>query len=122
MYNLWFGAFIRLFRSRGKVVLENLALRQQLAVLKSEEWSGPLFNMADEVVGITTLYLEGGENLNFAIPVNDAKRLLSAGSKVRDFPVETSDPLANLGTPATPNAAPPNGEGKTPLKFIPALM
>ena len=79
---------------------------------------GPLFNMAGEVVGITTLYLEGGENLNFAIPVNDAKRLLSAGSKVRDFPVETSDPLANLGTPATPNAAPPNGEGKTPLKFI----
>ena len=67
---------------------------------------GPLFNMAGEVVGITTLYLKGGENLNFAIPVNDAKLLLSAGSKVQDFPVETSDPLANLGTPATPNAAP----------------
>jgi hypothetical protein len=67
---------------------------------------GPLFNMAGEVVGITTLYLKGGENLNFAIPVNDAKLLLSAGSKVRDFPVETSDPLADLGTPATPNAAP----------------
>jgi S1-C subfamily serine protease len=79
---------------------------------------GPLFNMAGEVVGITTLYIEGGENLNFAIPINDAKRLLSANSKVQDFPVETSDPLANLGTPATPNAAPPNREGKTPLKFI----
>jgi hypothetical protein len=50
---------------------------------------GPLFNMAGEVVGITTLYLKGGENLNFAIPVNDAKLLLSAGSKVQDFPVET---------------------------------
>lgn len=67
---------------------------------------GPLFNMSGEVVGITTLYLKGGENLNFAIPVNDAKRLLSAGSKVQDFPVETSDTLANPGTPATPNAAP----------------
>ena len=33
---------------------------------------GPLFNMAGEVVGITSMYLEGGENLNFAIPVNDA--------------------------------------------------
>jgi S1-C subfamily serine protease len=42
---------------------------------------GPLFNMAGEVVGITTLYLKGGENLNFAIPVNDAKLLLSADSK-----------------------------------------
>ena len=38
---------------------------------------GPLFNMAGEVVGITSMYFEGGENLNFAIPVNDAKRLLS---------------------------------------------
>src|ERR1019366_2484132 len=67
---------------------------------------GPLFNMTGEVVGITTLYFKGGENLNFAIPINDAKLLLSADSKVQDFPVETSDPLANLGTPATPNTAP----------------
>src|ERR1700724_1109125 len=31
---LWTGAVIRLFRSRGNLVLENLVLRQQLAVLK----------------------------------------------------------------------------------------
>jgi len=31
---LWIGALIRLFRSRGNLVLENLLLRQQLAVLK----------------------------------------------------------------------------------------
>src|SRR5260221_13508693 len=31
---LWIGALIRLFRSRGTLVLENLVLRQQLAVLK----------------------------------------------------------------------------------------
>src|SRR5882762_3437972 len=31
---LWLGALIRLFRSRGNLVLENLTLRQQLAVLK----------------------------------------------------------------------------------------
>jgi len=50
---------------------------------------GPLFNMAGEVVGITTLYLKGGENLNFAIPINDVKRLALASSKVQDFPNET---------------------------------
>ena len=51
---------------------------------------GPLFNMAGEVVGITTLYLEGGENLNFAIPINDAKRLLLAkSSKIQALPNET---------------------------------
>jgi hypothetical protein len=31
---LWIGALIRLFRSQGNLVLENLVLRQQLAVLK----------------------------------------------------------------------------------------
>jgi Trypsin-like peptidase domain len=39
---------------------------------------GPLFNMAGEVIGITALKFKGGENLNFAIPINDAKRLLFA--------------------------------------------
>jgi len=41
---------------------------------------GPLFNMAGEVIGITTLYARGGEKLNFAIPVNDAKHSLLARS------------------------------------------
>jgi hypothetical protein len=46
--------------------------------------------MAGEVVGITTLYLKGGENLNFAIPINDAKRLLlSNSSKIQALPNET---------------------------------
>ncbi len=34
LLSLWFGALVRLFRHRGSVVLENLVLRQQLAVLK----------------------------------------------------------------------------------------
>jgi hypothetical protein len=37
---------------------------------------GPLFNMAGEVVGITTSHIRGGENLNFAIPINDVKPML----------------------------------------------
>jgi len=48
---------------------------------------GPLFNMEGQVVGITTLYLKGGENLNFAIPINDAKDLLlTHPAKPSDFP------------------------------------
>ena len=49
---------------------------------------GPLFNMAGEVVGITTMYLKGGENLNFAIPINDAKLLLRGHSTIQKFPDE----------------------------------
>jgi len=50
---------------------------------------GPLFNMSGEVVGITTSHLVGGQNLNFAIPINDEKLLLGAKFvQVRAFPEE----------------------------------
>jgi len=38
---------------------------------------GPLFNMFGQVVGITSAALVGGENLNFAVPINDVKKLLA---------------------------------------------
>jgi putative transposase len=34
LFSLWFGTLFRLFRPRGSLVLENVVLRQQLAVLK----------------------------------------------------------------------------------------
>jgi hypothetical protein len=67
---------------------------------------GPLVNMAGEVVGITTLYIEGGENLNFAIPINDAKRLLLLDSKVHDFPNEIEPHLTDRDTPSSPGDNP----------------
>ncbi len=66
---------------------------------------GPLFNMAGEVIGITTLYLKGGENLNFAIPINDVKRLLST----------QSTKLQNLPNEAEPKEAPPKESPALPL-------
>jgi len=56
---------------------------------------GPLFNMMGEVVGITTRGYEGAGNLNFAIPANDAKRLL----------LNKSATLSSL--PNEPDEAPP---------------
>ena len=44
---------------------------------------GPLFNMGGEVVGITTSHIRGGENLNFAIPIDDVKPMIRDISKVR---------------------------------------
>jgi hypothetical protein len=67
---------------------------------------GPLFNMAGEVVGITSLYLEGGENLNFAIPINDAKRLLSAKStSLRALPNEPESVTAAARAEDRPSSA-----------------
>jgi S1-C subfamily serine protease len=54
---------------------------------------GPLLNMAGEVVGITTMYLEGGENLNFAIPIDDAKRLLLDKSTTIQAMPNESEPI-----------------------------
>jgi transposase InsO family protein len=47
MFLLWFGAFARLFRSRRDLVVENLVLRQQLAVLKRRQ-PGPNRNGFDK--------------------------------------------------------------------------
>ena len=58
---------------------------------------GPLFNMAGEVVGITTSRLNGGENLNFAIPIDDVKSLLATStSTLRKLPNEpiSDEPLS----------------------------
>lgn len=51
-------------------------LLQITAPISHGSSGGPLFNMSGEVVGINALFLEGGESLNFAIPINDAKKLL----------------------------------------------
>jgi S1-C subfamily serine protease len=67
---------------------------------------GPLFNMTGEVVGITTLYLKGGENLNFAIPINDAKRLLlSKPAKIQDFPNQPEQVEAQTHDVGVPHSA-----------------
>jgi len=50
---------------------------------------GPLFDMAGQVVGITTLDIKGGESLNFAIPINDVKPMLQTRfSKLSNLPNE----------------------------------
>jgi hypothetical protein len=79
---------------------------------------GPPFNMAGAVVGITTLYIEGGENLNFAIPINDTKELvmlsLSTDSKVHDFPNENKSVQTQ-----TPDAATASVQPQTPDTTLP---
>ena len=54
---------------------------------------GPLFNMAGEVIGVTAGILEGGENLNFAVPINEARPLLlTESSKLQNLPNESDAP------------------------------
>ncbi|MGC2171115.1 MAG: trypsin-like peptidase domain-containing protein [Candidatus Sulfotelmatobacter sp.] len=64
---------------------------------------GPLFNLAGEVVGITTAALVGGENLNFAIPINDVKPMLvSRASQVHSLPDEAEPVTTEPTTGGSP--------------------
>jgi hypothetical protein len=85
---------------------------QTTAPISPGSSGGPLFNMQGEVVGINTLYLEGGENLNFAIPINDAKILLENQSAVLENLPNQIEPAAPSAAPAATPAAPP--EPNTP--------
>ena len=79
---------------------------------------GPLFNMAGEVVGITTLYLKGGENLNFAIPINDAKGLLlTKSSKIQALPNETEPVKAQTHDGNAPSSVAAPSVGSTAVGY-----
>src|SRR5271157_223843 len=83
---------------------------------------GPLFNMAGEVVGITSSALIGGENLNFAVPINDAKaRLVGSLSNVRPFPDEPEEvdntPSPTSGEPKLAYGQHVDREGKSHYAF-----
>ncbi|HEY9062335.1 MAG TPA: DUF5050 domain-containing protein [Pseudobacteroides sp.] len=48
---------------------------QTTASISPGSSGGPLFNMRGEVVGMTTFMLVGTQNINFAVPVDDVKKL-----------------------------------------------
>ena len=67
---------IRGLEDTGDVVI------QFTAPISPGSSGGPLFNARGEVIGVTTLYLEKGQNLNFAIPINRAKPLIKSRKSV----------------------------------------
>ena len=75
---------IRTAEKRGTVL-------QITAPISPGSSGGPLFNMAGDVIGVTAASVEGGQNLNFAVPINEVKRLLRPEyTKIGAFPDEPS--------------------------------
>lgn len=76
---------------------------QTTAPISPGSSGGPLFNMAGEVVGINAMYFEGGENLNFAIPINDAKGMLRSPARLHSLPNEAPAPEEHAKQEAAPS-------------------
>ncbi len=55
---------------------------QTTAPISPGSSGGPLLNLNGEVIGITTFQLARGQNLNFAIPINNARPLLLASTLI----------------------------------------
>jgi hypothetical protein len=89
-----------------RVVKEEGKYLQVTAPISHGSSGGPLFNMSGEAVGITAAILEGGENLNFAIPINEAKRLLlNQSAKLQNLPNEIPASAPGPGNSETKHAS-----------------
>ncbi|MFQ5992400.1 MAG: trypsin-like peptidase domain-containing protein, partial [Nitrospiraceae bacterium] len=67
----------------------DLKLLQITAPISPGSSGGPVFNLWGEVVGIATLYLGKGQNLNFAMPVNYIQTLKPTQYALKDLPRRT---------------------------------
>ena len=57
--------------------LPQLSVLQISAPISPGSSGGPVFNDHGEVIGVSTFVLAGGQNLNFAVPINVVKPLLA---------------------------------------------
>jgi serine protease Do len=68
-------------------ISEKQSLVQISAPISQGSSGGPVFNDRGEVIGVSTLMVASGQNLNFAVPVNALKAMLGTqkGVRMADF-------------------------------------
>jgi hypothetical protein len=79
--------------------MDGYRLFQISAPISHGSSGGPVFNAAGEVIGIAVLTIDAGQNLNFAIPIDYARGMLS---------MSQTQPLASIYEPEPPpDSSPP---------------
>lgn len=73
--------------SSSKRVLHNNTFIQVTAPISHGSSGGVLLNTSGEVIGVTTMYIENGQNLNFAIPINDVKESLDKNDNAKTLQI-----------------------------------
>jgi hypothetical protein len=112
----------------GKRDMDGYRVLQVSAPISHGSSGGPIFNTAAEVVGIAAFTIESGQNLNFAIPIDYARGMLSAnnpqplGSVYEpEPPAETQKPAqAEPQVAAPPPAGPPSPQPTAVVAPTPA--
>lgn len=85
--------------SAWRDVDDELRLIQISVPLSGGSSGGPLFDLEGRAVGVATASLSGGQNLNFAVPINYAKPLIRRAQSADDFEfyvVQPKDTLFSL--------------------------
>jgi hypothetical protein len=90
--------------------VEDVSVIQITAPISVGSSGGPVMNPAGEVIGIATMMLRGGQNLNFAVPVQYVLPLLAAETDPRAFSrsllPRVRSGIAALGRPSQPDRRP----------------
>ncbi|MGD1068760.1 MAG: trypsin-like peptidase domain-containing protein [Bryobacteraceae bacterium] len=73
--------------------MDGYRLFQISAPISHGSSGGPIFNLNGEVIGIAVLTIEGGQNINFAIPIDYARGMLG---------MSQTQPLATVYEPEPP--------------------
>ncbi|MFL5540174.1 MAG: S1C family serine protease [Longimicrobiaceae bacterium] len=96
----------------GKRPLEGVAMLQISAPISSGSSGGPVMNERGEVIGVATMMVMGGQNLNMAVPVRYLSPMLAARAEPRPFSpaVLVSNPHAGLALVGDPDAPAPGEE------------
>jgi len=90
----------------GKRPLEGVAMLQISAPISSGSSGGPVMNERGEVIGVATMMVMGGQNLNMAVPARYLSPMLAARDEPRPFSpaVLVSNPRAGLALVGDPDA------------------
>jgi len=69
---------------------EGIKFIQLTAAISPGSSGGPVFNLSGKVIGVATAYLDFGQNLNFAMPVNYLKNLKTTRIRLASLPKMTT--------------------------------
>lgn len=91
--------------------VEGVSMIQISAPISPGSSGGPVMDGLGEVIGVATMVMNGGQNLNYAVPVRYVRPLLAAGGTPQRFArsrlPRASGGLASLGGPPSAGSSRP---------------